>query len=80
MDINRRKLAEEILNTVTYIEMNEEQTRLVVEYELEIYKPKVDKLKEHYNNDKIEEKIHDWWSDYRIADETEDALIKYLHT
>ena len=79
MDINRRKLAEEILQTVTYFDMDEEQTNLVVEYELEIYKPKVDKLKERFNNEKVEEKIHDWWLDYRIADETEDALMKYLY-
>ncbi len=78
MDINKKKLAEEILNTVSYIDMDEEQTKLVVEYELEIYKPKVDKLKERYNKDKVEEKIHDWWLDYSIADETEDALVEYI--
>lgn len=78
MDNNKKKLAKEILNTVSYLDMDKEQTELVVEYELEIYKPKVDKLKERYNNDKIEEKIHDWWLDYKIADETEDALVKYV--
>ena len=80
MDINKKKLAKEILNTVSYLDMDKEQTELVVEYELEIYKPKVDKLKERYNHDKVEEKIHDWWLDYKIADETEDALTKYLYT
>lgn len=77
MDINKRKLAEEIRYTISYLDMDEEQTELVVEYELELYKPKVDKLKERYSNDKIEEKIHDWWLDYEIADETEDALLNY---
>ncbi len=77
MDNNRQRLAKEILNTITYIDMDEEQTNLVVEYELEIYKPRVDKLKERYDNEKVEEKIHDWWLDYKIADETENALLNY---
>ena len=78
MDSKKKKLAEEILNTLTYLEMDEEQTKLVVEYEVELYKSKIDELKEHTNNDEIREYIHDWWTDYEIADETEDILLEYV--
>lgn len=48
------------------------------EYETEIYKRKIDELKQSMNVSKIKEQIHEWWLDYQIADGTEDNLLNYI--
>ena len=52
--------------------------RLVVEYETEKLKPKVNELKKKLSKEALEENIHEWWLDYKIADETENNLIAYI--
>ena len=58
--------------------MNEEQNAVVVEFETELYKEKVDELRKSMSTEEIKETIHDWWSDYEIADGTEDNLLAYV--
>ena len=58
--------------------MTLEQERLVVEYETEKLKSKVDDLKRTMSKEQLEETIHEWWLDYQIADETENNLIAYI--
>ena len=79
MEDIKTRLIEALLQTITYDDMTKEQMELVVEYETELYKPRVDELREHNNEDEIKEYIHDWWLDYQIADGTEDNLIKYIN-
>lgn len=78
MEEIKTKLIEALLKTLTYDDMTAEQERLVVEYETEKLKPKVDELKKKLSKKELEETIHDWWLDYRIADGTEDKLIIYI--
>ena len=78
MEDIKTRLIEALLQTITYDDMTEEQERLVVEYETELYKPRVDELKATLTKEEIEQQIHDWWLDYQIADETEDNLIRYI--
>mgnify|MGYP006983550140 FL=1 len=58
--------------------MNEEQNAVVVEFETELWKPKVDKLRKSMSSEEIKETIYDWWQDYEIADGTEDNLLAYV--
>lgn len=74
----KTKLIDVLLKTITYDDMTEEQMEAVVEYETELYKPRVDALRENTNEDEIREHIHDWWLDYEIADGTEDNLLAYV--
>lgn len=78
MEELKTKLIQSLLNTLTYDELNDEQNKLVVEYETELWKPKVDELRVTKNKDEIKEIIHDWWLDYEIADGTEDNLLAYV--
>ena len=57
---------------------DEEQTAVVVEFETEIMKAKVDELRKTMPLEEIKETIHDWWQDYEIADGTEDNLLAYI--
>ena len=74
----KTKLIDVLLKTLTYDDMTAEQMEAVVEYETELYKPRVDALRENTNEDEIREHIHDWWLDYEIADGTEDKLLAYV--
>lgn len=78
MEEIKTKLIESLLKTITYDDMTLEQERLVVEYETEKSKPKVDDLKRTMSKEQLEETIHEWWLDYQIADETENNLIAYI--
>ena len=78
MEDIKTRLIKSLLQTITYDDMTEEQERLVVEYETELYKSRVDELKATLTKEEIEQQIHDWWLDYQIADETEDNLIRYI--
>ena len=78
MEEIKTKLIESLLKTITYDNMTLEQERLVVEYETEKLKPKVDDLKRTMSKEQLEEIIHEWWLDYQIADETENNLIAYI--
>lgn len=79
MDEALKKKAEALLASQTYLDMNEEDLAVVVEYETENYKPKVYELfREGKTADEITDVIHEWWSDYRIADGTEDKLCEYV--
>lgn len=78
MEEIKRKLIESLLKTITYDDMTLEQERLVVEYETEKLKSKVDDLKRTMSKEQLEETIHEWWLDYQIADETENNLIAYI--
>lgn len=70
-------LAQQILQNFSYDEMSEEQEKLVSEYETEIFKKKIDKIKNPLK-DELKEKVHNMWLNYEIADGTEDNLFQYI--
>lgn len=78
MEEIKAKLIKALLETITYDDMTEKQERLVVEYETEKLKPKVEELKKKLSKEELEEIIHGWWLDYQIADGTEINLISYI--
>lgn len=78
MEELKTKLIHSLLSTLTYDDMDKEQMALVVKYETELWKPKVDELRVTKDKDEIKEIIHDWWLDYEIADGTEDNLLAYV--
>ena len=72
MEELKTRLIESLLKTLTYDDMNEEQMELVVEYETELWRKKIDSfISRNMTKTKIKEHIHDWWLDYEIADGTE---------
>lgn len=73
-----RKSVHALLSSISYDELNEEQNALVVEYETELYKEKVDELRKTMSPEEIKETINDWWQDYEIADGTEENLLEYV--
>ena len=73
-----QKAIKAILSNNSYDELNEEQNAVVVEFETELWKPKVDELRKSMQPEEIKETIHAWWSDYEIADGTEDNLLAYV--
>lgn len=73
------KVIESLLRSITYDEMTLEQERLVVQYETERWRLKVDELiNSDMSKEAIEEQIHDWWLDYLMADGTEENLYNYV--
>lgn len=78
MEELKTKLIHSLLSTLSYDELNDEQMALVVEYETELWKPKVDELLPSHSVKEIEDIIHNWWLDYEIADKTEDNLLAYV--
>lgn len=54
MEEIKTKLIESLLKTITYDDMTLEQERLVVEYETEKLKPKVDDLKRTMSKEQLE--------------------------
>ena len=80
MDIKEvmRKAVRALLSSGSYDDLNEEQNAVVVEFETELYKAKVDELRKSMSPEEIKETIHDWWQDYEIADGTEDNLLAYV--
>lgn len=80
MDIKEvmRKAVLALLSSGSYDDLNEEQNAVVVEFETELYKAKVDELRKSMPPEEIKETIHDWWQDYEIADGTEDNLLAYV--
>lgn len=80
MDIKEvmRKAVRALLSNGSYDDLSEEQNAVVVEFETELYKAKVDELRKSMSPEEIKETIHDWWSDYEIADGTEDNLLDYV--
>ena len=80
MEEIKRNQAQQLLRTLTYDEMTEEQEKLVTEYETEIWKSKVDELKSTMSKEAIKEQIHDWWLDYQFSDGAEENLLNYADT
>ena len=78
MDIKEvmQKAVRALLSSGSYDDLNEEQNAVIVEFETELWKPKVDELRKSMSPEEIEETIHDWWQDYEIADGTEDNLLR----
>ena len=72
------KAVHALLSSGSYDDLNEEQNSVVVEFETEIMKVKVDELRKTIPPEEIKETIHDWWQDYEIADGTEDNLLAYI--
>ena len=72
------KAVHALLSSGSYDDLNEEQNSVVVEFETEIMKEKVDELRKTMPLEEIKETIHDWWQDYEIADGTEDNLLAYI--
>lgn len=80
MDIKEtmQKAVHALLSTGSYDDLNEEQNAVVVEFETELWKPRVDELRKSMSPEDIKVVIHDWWQDYKIADGTEDNLLAYV--
>lgn len=76
--VNLFRILEILENAGSYDDLNEEQNAVVVEFETELWKPKVDELRKSMPPEEIKKTIHDWWSDYEIADGTEDNLLAYV--
>ena len=72
------KAVHALLSSGSYDDLNEEQNTLVVAFETELWKAKVDELRDKMSPEEIRETIHDWWQDYEIADGTEDNLLAYV--
>lgn len=72
-----KKAVHALLSSGSYDGLNEEQTAVVVEFETEIMKSRVDELRKTMPLEEIKKTIHDWWQDYEIADKTEDNLLAY---
>ena len=72
-----KKAVHALLSSGSYDGLNEEQTAVVVEFETEIMKSRVDELRKTMPLEEIKKTIHDWWQDYEIADKTEDNLFAY---
>ena len=70
--------AREILLFKTYIEMTPEEEKKVIEYETAKYKKRIEKLLEKHSAEYVENKIHDWWLDYLMHDDTEINLYHIL--
>jgi len=79
MDSLKEKIAKDILKTLSYDEMTEEQESIVKDYETEQYKKCVDELRDKKTPEDIENIIHEWWLNYEISDGTEDDLLMYLY-
>ena len=73
-----RKAVHALLSNSSYDDLNKEQEAVVVEFETELWKPRIDELRKSMSPEEIEETIHDWWSDYEIADGTEENLLDYV--
>ena len=80
MDIKEvmQKAVQALLSNGSYDDLNEEQKAVVIEFETELYKAKVDELRKSMPPEEIKKVIHDWWQNYEIADETEDNLLAYV--
>lgn len=80
MDIKEvmQKAVRALLSSGSYDDLNEEQNAVVVEFKTELWKPKIDELRKSMPPEEIKKIIHDWWSDYEIADGTEDNLLAYV--
>lgn len=80
MTREEKVIAWTLLKSKCYDEMTDEEMNLVVEYETESFKPRVDELKaKGWPVSKIEDEIHDWWLDYKMANGTEDELLAYAN-
>lgn len=75
---NKILVAKEILKTKTYLEMEPDEEKIVIEYETEKYKKRITKLLENHTKNFVENKIHEWWADYLMHDETEIILYHFL--
>lgn len=78
MEDLKDKVIKSLLKTLTYDEMTEEQEKLVTKYETEIWKKKVDELKDSMTKEELADQIHDWWLDYEFSDGTEENLLLYI--
>lgn len=64
--------------TLLYDEMNEDQMALIVKFEVEEFKPKIIELFVNgFTEAQVQEKIHDWWLDYQMADGAEAKLSEF---
>lgn len=80
MDVKEtmRKAVHALLSNNSYDDLNEEQEAVVVEFETELWKSRIDELRKSMPPEEIKETIHDWWQDYKIADGTEENLLDYV--
>lgn len=62
MDIKEvmQKVVRALLSSGSYDDLNEEQNAVIVEFETELWKPKVDELRKSMSPEEIKETIHDW--------------------
>lgn len=51
---------------------------LVTDFQTDLWKQKVDELKDKMTQEEIKKEIHDWWQNYKITDVTKDNLLAYV--
>ena len=68
-----------LLSSGSYDDLNDEQMSVVVDFETELWKPKVDELRKSMSPEEMKKTIYKWWLDYEIASRTFDNLLAYLH-
>lgn len=73
-----QKAVRALLSNGSYHDLNEEQKAVVVEFETELWKPKVDEMRKSMSLLEISEVINNWWLNYEIADETGINLTNYV--
>ena len=73
-----KQIVNNILRDSSYDDLNESENNTVVLFETALFKPRIDELRNAMSPEELQEIIHDWWSDYAIADGTEDNLSAYV--
>lgn len=73
-----KQIVNNILRDSSYDDLNESENNTVVLFETALFKPRIDELRNAMSPEELQEVIHDWWSDYAIADGTEDNLSAYV--
>lgn len=73
-----KQIVNNILRDSSYDELSESENNTVVLFETALFKPRIDELRNVMSPEELQAVIHDWWSDYAIADGTEDNLSAYV--
>ncbi len=73
-----KQIVNNILRDSSYDELSESENNTVVLFETALFKPRIDELRNAMSPEELQAVIHDWWSDYAIADGTEDNLSAYV--
>ena len=75
--MSKNKEVKNLLATKIYLDMTKEELEVVADYEFNIFKKRMNKLKK--NNEQKTEWVHNLWLDYQMATETENKLLNSLY-